>query len=217
MIVTIEGPSAAGKTTWCRLHCPKGFVEGAQENISAPDLYSDPEEVAQFWVNFNIGRWHAALGIESERGIAVCDGDPFGLCFSWAVWKAGAIPGRLFEIEQPLYRRAIEERRLGFADAVIWFDAPLEELRQRAKSDTTRRRKRHELYLRMIPRMKTWADARQQALPGTVRVRPDDFRAEDLENIAALARRYDPAIVDEMIKALDAGDSFSKTAGANSI
>lgn|ERR1700675_246849 len=217
MIVAMEGPSAVGKTTWCRLHCPKGFVEAAPENIPAPDLYADPKEVAQFWVNFNIRRWHAALEMEREQGIAVCDGDPFGLCFSWAVWKAGAIPGMLFEIELPLYRRAIEERRLGFADAVIWFDAPLEELRQRAKSDTTRRRKRHELYLKMIPWMKAWADARQQALPGTVRACPDDFRVEDLANEPALARRYDPAVLDEMMKALDAGDSYSKTAGASSI
>src|ERR1700683_1134349 len=38
MIVAIEGPSAAGKTTWCRTHSPEGFVEPAPENVDGPDL-----------------------------------------------------------------------------------------------------------------------------------------------------------------------------------
>jgi hypothetical protein len=202
MIIAIEGPSAAGKTTWCRSYCPAGFVAAAPEKIEAPSLFADPREVAEFWVNFNIERWQNALRLERERGIAFCDGDPFELRFSWAAWKAEEIPSTLFKIELPLYRRAIEEKRLGFADLVACLDAPIEELRRRAKADETRRRKRHELYLRMIPWMNAWAGAREQVLPGAVRALTEESFMEDFARPPALARRYDVTVIDAMIKAL---------------
>ena len=151
MIVVIEGPSAVGKTTWCRTHFPGGFLEEALSDIAAPDLYSDSNEVARFWVDFALQNWQRALVLESEKGIAICDGDPFHLYFSWALWKTGALDGKLFALESELYRKAIEEKRLGFADYILWLDAPLAELRLRARADTTRRRKRNEIYLALVP------------------------------------------------------------------
>jgi hypothetical protein len=203
MIVVMEGPSAAGKTTWCRAHCPERLAETASENLDAPDLYSGPFEVAGFWVDFNGKQWQAALQIEREKGIAICDGDPFHLYFSWSAWKAGSLAGSLFDAELPLYRRAIEDRRIGFADLVLWREVPLEELRRRARSDSTRRRRRHELYLRMIPWMKAWFAAREQVLPGAVRPWFDQFRLEDFCSAPAGPRRYDPAALDQMTAALN--------------
>lgn len=203
MIVVIEGPSGAGKTTWCRAHCPERLAENASENLDAPDLYSDPLEVARFWIEFNGKQWQAALQIEKEKGMAVCDGDPFHLYFSWALWKAEVLARNLFDAELPLYRRAIEDGRIGFADLVLWREAPLEELRRRARSDPTRRRRRHELYLRMIPWMKAWFAAREQVLPGAVRPWSDPFRLEDLRSAPACARRCDPVALDQMTAALN--------------
>lgn len=80
MIVVIEGPSAVGKTTWCRTHLSGAFIEDSPENIDAlSSLHSDPEVAAAFWTNFEIQRWQAALQMEQQNGIAVCDSDPLHL------------------------------------------------------------------------------------------------------------------------------------------
>jgi hypothetical protein len=214
MIVAIEGPSAAGKTTWCRTHSPEGFVEPAPENVEAPDLGAEPSEVAKFWVNFNIRRWQSALRIEQEKGVAICDGDPFHLYFSWALWKSEAIPSTLFETELPLYRQAVEDGRMGFADLVYWREVPLEELRRRASSDTTRRRRRHETYLRLMPWMKLWFETRERLFPGTVGPWPEQLRVQAIAGSAMSAFRYDLKKVDEMIalsRQFDSGTASALT------
>jgi hypothetical protein len=203
MIVVMEGPSAAGKTTWCRTHCPELLAENASENLDAPDLCDDSLKVARFWAEFNAKQWQAASQIEKEKGIAVCDGDPLHLYFSWSLWKAGALARDLFDAELPLYRRAVEERRMGFTDRILWREAPLEELRRRAKSDSTRRRRRHELYLSLIPWMRTWFAAREKVLPGVVREWSERFRLENVRSFHASPRRYDVAAFDQMIKAIE--------------
>ncbi len=195
MIVAIEGPSAAGKTTWCRTHCPHRWVEEAPYHIVAPDLFADPADVARFWVNHNSTSWQRALEIERERGIAVCDGDPFHLYFAWALWKSGALERTLFDLERELYREAFQQQRMGFVDVVLWLEAPEDELRRRAQADTLRRRKRHEIYLALVPWMKAWFDARERLLPGSVRALKGDFRWEDLAG-AESAQRYDIELVD---------------------
>lgn len=202
MIIAIEGPSAAGKTRWSRAHCPQNLIEEASKDIVAPDLYADPLVVAEFWVNHNISRWQNARHIERERGVALCDSEPFNLRFSWSAWKAGIIDRALFDIEFPLYRRAVEDRKMGFADITLWMDAPLNVLRQRAADDATRRRKRHETYLRMIPWMRAWVEAKNLVLPGSLREWSESTRLEDLTAGAISRRRYDAAVVDEMIERL---------------
>jgi hypothetical protein len=139
------------------------------------------------------------LQIEKQNGIACCDGDPLHLYFSWALWKAGSLSRNLFDVELPLYGRAIEEGRIGFADLVLWHEAPLEELRRRAKSDSTRRRRRHELYLSMIPWMKTWFAAREWVLHGTVRELSHQFHIEDLRALPLWSCRYDSTVLDAMV------------------
>jgi hypothetical protein len=198
MIVAIEGPSAAGKTTWCRTHFPGGFVEEAVDDIAAPDLYADPNQVARFWVNFAVQNWQRALELESANGIAVCDGDPFHLCYSWAVWKSGALTNTLFEVESELYRSAFEQKHIGFADYVLWLGVPTEELRRRAKSDPTRRRKRHEMYLGLVPWMKAWYEAREQFLPGTVRSLLNTLSVRDLPG-GFSPSRHDTQIFDQLL------------------
>jgi hypothetical protein len=180
MIVAIEGASAAGKTTWCRLHFPDQHVPETPENIFAPDLFADPAAVGKFWVNHAIENWQNALALEIEHGIAVCDGDPFHLYYSWALWKSGAVTSDLFEIESILYRDALHQQQIGFVDYVLWLDVPIEELRRRARSDFTRRRKRHEMYLSIVPWMKSWFGVRESVLPGTVQLLREGLRPEEL-------------------------------------
>jgi hypothetical protein len=201
MLVAIEGLSAAGKTTWCRSHFPHTHVEEAAENIAAPDLYADPAEVGRFWVNHAAANWRRALALEREHGIAVCDGDPFHLYYSWALWKSGALSKTLFEIESALYQNAFEKKQIGFVGHVLWLEAPVGELRRRAQADTTRRRKRHEMYLALVPWMKAWFQEREQILPGTVRALTEGLQVEELSS-GSVPQRYDAVLMDEMIERL---------------
>jgi hypothetical protein len=203
MIVVLEGPSAVGKTTWCRTHAPR-YVQGAPSTLDAPDLFADPIDVANFWVPFNSGLWESALQIERREGHAVCDSDPLHLYFSFSLWKAGAMDRRLFDAEVPLYRHAMARHRVGFADVVLWHCAPLEELRRRAKADVQHPRRRHELYVSLIPWMKLWFEARARALPGSLGGWPQiqGFEPERVGNGRTVSRRYDVATFDRMIRDL---------------
>ena len=203
MILAIEGPSAVGKTTWCRAHFPECLVPEAPEDLDAPNhRRCEPAAVAGFWVNYNIEAWQTALRLERETGIAVCDSDPLHLYYSWALWKSGAIGAALFEIELGLYRRALEQGRLGFANLILMLDAPVAELRRRAQADATRLRRQHETHLDLIPWMRTWFHARERVLPGSVRQWTDDLRVVDLVTSPPLNRRYDPGVLDGMMEAL---------------
>jgi hypothetical protein len=197
MIVAIEGASAAGKTTLCRRFFPD-HVSEAPETIAAPDLFADPAEVGHFWVSHAIKNWQKALTLEREDGIAVCDGDPFHLYYSWALWKSGALTPELFDIESALYRDAFRKQQIGFVDHVLWLDVPVDELRRRAQADSTRHRKRHELYLALVPWMKSWFQTREALLPGTVHALHEGFRIEQLKP-ALSAYRYDTQLMDRML------------------
>jgi len=181
------------------------LVEAAAEKIRVPDLYEDAAEVARFWIEFNAGLWQKALQVEKREGLAVCDTDPLHLYFSWSLWKAGALPKKLFDAEVPLYRRAMEQGRIGFADVVLWREAPVDELRMRAKLDPNRRRRRHKLYLSLIPWMRAWFDARTHIFPGTVRPWLELLDSEDLRvATAAASHRYDLNAFDAMLSDLSA-------------
>jgi hypothetical protein len=201
MIVAIEGPSAAGKTTWCRSHFPHNCVQEAPADIAAPDLFDDPREVAGFWVNYAVENWRRALALEQEHGLAVCDGDPFHLYYSWALWKSGALAETLFQVESELYRSAFQNEQIGFVDYVLWLEAPVDELRHRARNDHTRRRKRHEMYLALVPWMKAWFQERERVLPGSVHELRNGLAVEGLGDGKVL-RRYDTSAMDRMLEGL---------------
>jgi hypothetical protein len=202
MIVAIEGASAAGKTTWCRLHCPDVCVPETPENIAAPDLYDDPAVVARFWVEHACANWQYALAVEREHGLAVCDGDPFHLYFAWALRQVGELDGRLFTIERELYRSALLQQRIGLVDRVFWLEVEAEELRRRAADDHSRRRKRHELYLRLVPWMKAWYAVREELAPSSVRPLDTDLCIEELKASVSVDR-YNLALFDRWIAAAE--------------
>jgi len=201
MIVAIEGASAAGKTTWCRTHAPHTHVPEPQEDIAAPDLFADPSNVARFWVTRAVERWQSALNIEREHGVAICDGDPLKLYYSWALWKCGVLSSQLFDIESGLYTEVIAKQQIGFVDAVLWLETPIDELRRRKQADSTRRRRRHEMHLSLVPWMKVWFEARERVLPATVSTLKIDHRLEAIP-ASSSQRRYDPGVLRELTVSL---------------
>jgi hypothetical protein len=111
----------------------------------------------------------------------------------------------LFEIESSLYRDEFHKQRIGFVDHVLWLDVPIGELRHRAQLDSTRRRKRHELYLGLIPWMKRWFATRETVLPGTVHALSEELRIEELQ-LAVASYRYDTRVLDELLASLVVAD-----------
>lgn len=69
VIVAVEGPSAAGKTTWCRKQ-PWPVVAEYVPTGGEPDG-SDQDRQAAYWVEVNSGRWQQALELEDQRAVVL--------------------------------------------------------------------------------------------------------------------------------------------------
>lgn len=95
VIVAVEGPSAAGKTTWCRQHASALVEEYAPTGVE-PDG-TDAADQAAYWIRVNSGRWRTALDLEARSGTVICDSDPLKLRYSWCLSRIGAAPWSRFE------------------------------------------------------------------------------------------------------------------------
>ncbi|MEU4561796.1 hypothetical protein AB0F72_25720 [Actinoplanes sp. NPDC023936] len=158
MIVVVTGPSAAGKTTWCRRHFPADTVP---EHVPSPeDLPGpDPADQAAFWCEVSNRRWLRAERHERRSGLAVCDDDPLKLHYTWSLARIGALSWRHWQAEVDAHRGAVAAGRLGFADLVL-VSAPAEdELRRRRDADPARRRRNFDLHVRLAEPLRQWYQA----------------------------------------------------------
>jgi hypothetical protein len=128
MIVVVEGPSAAGKTTWCTQHAPLWLPEPGRWSI---------EEILQY----QVGRWRQAVAADDRGDTIVLDGDPFKLYFDWALWRAGASSEAEWKAAVAAARRSVAAGDLGLADLILYSDPGVDELRRRKESDRTRSRR----------------------------------------------------------------------------
>ncbi|GAB3840184.1 hypothetical protein ACFPIJ_34020 [Dactylosporangium cerinum] len=200
MIVAVTGPSAAGKTTWCRRHHPENLVAEYAPTGAEPDD-GDLSAQAAFWSAVNCRRWQAAVARERASGLAVCDDDPLKLHYSWSLVRIGAASPELWTFEVAANRAAIAAGRLGFADVVLVSLPSVEELRRRRDGDPTRQRRNFALHVRLAEPLREWYQALELAAPGRVRWElPSDGLPAVLP--AARADRYDPAVFDALIAAL---------------
>jgi len=153
----VEGPSAAGKTSWVsrfdtRIAIPEtGRVE--------PPPALSPEGRADFWVDKNCPRWAAAIEVERVYGAAICDTDPLKLHYDYSLARAGAGSWEQFELSQARCRDAMERRHLGIADIVLVSLPDDTTLERHWRSDTTRSRRNFELHRRLTPAIRDWYDA----------------------------------------------------------
>ena len=131
MIVVVEGPSAAGKTTWCPQHAPAAVEEYAPTGAEPDD--SDLSAQAGYWTAVNSRRWAQARALEARTGIAVCDSAPVKLHYSWSLSRIGATPRARFEHELAQTRRAFATGALGLADLVLVSIPPPATLRKRPR------------------------------------------------------------------------------------
>ncbi len=206
MIVVVEGISAAGKTTYSRQVAERQCIPEFEPMAPQPSAEAPVVEHAEFWVAHNIRRFKAAIEAEQEHGFALCDTDPLKSHFDWCRARAGQIPMDMFDCARPLIRRAIEERRLGFADRYLVKHIEPERARAQKQGDKTRSRRRFEMHLSLQPHLIDWFEALSQVLPGQVKFdwpAPDDLLRE-LESKAPEEnpRRFDVSVFDQLVECL---------------
>lgn len=166
MIVAVEGPSAAGKTTWCRAAATE-FVAEYVPTGNEPDG-RDPEAQARYWTGVNGDRWSQAIALERRAGVVLCDSDPLKLHYSWCLARIGEASATRFLAELGAVREAMRRRQIGFADAVFLTLPEEGVLRRQKNSDATRPRRTFELHVRLRGPLEEWYRTLDHLRPGSV-------------------------------------------------
>jgi hypothetical protein len=164
VIICLEGPSAAGKTTLARA---LGAVHGAAVVPELDATGAPPPERAEPWfAERHAGRWMHALKLASTAPLVVMDCDPLkGLWYNW-MHAADGWPG--VDVVEPLYRARIERGELGFPARYVYLDASEAQLRRRRADDPTRQRRGFEKNVRTLVAQRRYFAALDSADPGRV-------------------------------------------------
>ena len=210
MIIVIEGPSAAGKTTWCRRFAWDQMIpeRSEREGAMAPDEASDPVGCARYWVGNNAGRWSTAQKTAAERGWVACDTDPFKLHYSWTLWTTGVGARAYWIAAKEFCREAFGAERLGIADLVFYAGVDDATLRAQKAEDLTRTRSRHELHVRLAPALRRWYEAIDRLQPGRVQfLLPPAGMTGEILACGPRAERTGVVIFDRLMVELERGET----------
>ena len=171
MIVVVEGPSAAGKTTWTARHCDPAVVVAettAAEAAAAPDQRADPRAAAEFWARRGSARWEQAQRIEAASGVAVCDSDPFKLHYAWTLWRTGHATLDDWTCALEASRRVFDAGRLGLADLILVTIPDTTTLSRHRARDRSRRRRNFDLHVQLAGALAEWYRAVERLDPARV-------------------------------------------------
>jgi hypothetical protein len=167
VIIVVEGPSGAGKTTWCRRHGGDDAVlESLPDRTTVP---TDEEAAAWFWVERNVARWNEVLERERRKGMVIVDTDPFKLHYAWTLWRTGRTSEREWQLQRDGARDAFGADRYGLADLFLVADVDDATLRKRRDADATRTRRNFETHARLRDSLLRWYSAIDALDPGRVR------------------------------------------------
>ena len=202
MIVGVEGPSAAGKTTWCRRVADR-FV-GEYEPTGREPVGDDLEVQARYWTKINADRWSEAIEVERMDGLALCDSDPLKLHYSWCLARIGAAPRSRFSQEHREVRRAMRQQRLGFVDAVVVGLPDEGTLRIQKDGDKTRTRSSFDLHLLLRTPLEEWYRGIDALDPGRVSWGFPTALPDDFTSVGPRRDRYDVELLDALIQGLPA-------------
>ena len=165
MIIVVEGVSAAGKTHWCERHA----------SIVVPELppmvppNGDAVAVARFWTEACCRRWQEAVKGEQTIGSAYCDTDPLKLHYPWCLWQLGFAKRETWCAAVAETRAAIEDKSMGFADAVVFLEPDFDVVRRQKEADPNRQRRNFETHLQIGPALRKWYEFLERLSPGRVR------------------------------------------------
>ncbi|GGQ66193.1 hypothetical protein [Couchioplanes azureus] len=164
MIVVVEGPTAAGKTSWCRRYAGRYVAEHRVTGREPADAVA----LARHWVRAGVQRWSAALELEREEDVAFCDTDPVKLHYAWGMAALGLAPRAQFDRELAVTREAFRSGRLGFADATLVSLPDTATLQRRRDDDQTRRRRNFAAHVQLREPLQHWYAALESLSPGRV-------------------------------------------------
>lgn len=167
VIIAVEGPSAAGKTTWCSAHGTERVVAETGRIEQPPELSDDG--LARFWNDLNCRRWATAIEVETDYGLAVCDTDPLKLHYDYCLARVGAASWDRFEAGVAVAAEAVASGTLGIADIVLVNIPDDEALQRQRASDPTRSRRNFDVHRRLGPALRDWYEVLDRLDPGRVR------------------------------------------------
>jgi hypothetical protein len=166
VIIVVEGPSGAGKTTWCRAHAgANALVEALPDHATVP---TEPHAAAKFWVERNVAQWQDVLECEARDGLVVVDTDPFKLHYVWTLFKAGQASERQWTMQRDVAREAFASGRQALADLFLVSDIDDATLRARRDADPTRTRRNFERHVRLRDALLRWYRAIDRLESGRV-------------------------------------------------
>jgi thymidylate kinase len=193
VIVVVEGPSAAGKTTWCERH--------ARNWLPEPGRWPMDRIIA-----YQVDRWRRAVAADARGGIVVLDGDPFKLYYPWAAWRGGESTASQWDAAVDAARERFVAGDHGLADLVLYADPGEDELRRRKGADHTRSRRNFERHTRMRDDFRRWYESLDRLDPDRVVWRhPSDGLTDELLAVGRRASRSDPGLFDRLLAGLPAG------------
>ncbi len=203
MIIVVEGPSGAGKTTWCLTHGrTNALLESLPDHATVP---TEPHAAARFWVDRNVARWHEVLEREARGGLVVVDTDPFKLHYVWSLWRTGQTTKLEWELQRDAARDAFAEGRYGLADVIVVADVDEATLRARRAADATRSRRNFEIHVRLREATLAWYRTIDGLEPGRVVFGlPASGITPDLLAKGKRARRSGLDLFDQLMRGLAA-------------
>ena len=166
MSVVVEGPSGAGKTTWCRTHGgANALLEALPDHATVP---TEPEAAARFWVERNVARWQEVLAREARDGLVVVDTDPFKLHFVWTLFRTGQVNEVEWTSQRDAARDAFASGHYALADVFLVSDVDDATLRARRDADPSRTRRNFERHVLLRDSLLRWYSAIDRLEPGRV-------------------------------------------------
>jgi hypothetical protein len=166
VIIVVEGPSGAGKTTWCRTHAgPNVLLEALPDHATVP---TEPHAAARFWVERNVARWEEVLAREARDGLVVVDTDPFKLHFVWTLFRTGQVSEVEWTMQRDVARDAFAVGRYALADVFLVANVDDATLRARRDADPSRARRNFERHVLLRDALLRWYSAIDRIEPGRV-------------------------------------------------
>jgi hypothetical protein len=159
MLIVVEGPSAVGKTTLLEL-VPADRVIGEEALLVPPG--TDSLGSLPYAVESSVRRWERLLEAEARHGRAYADSDPLKLYYDFARTAVGELDRGVYDAGWRLMARAMDERRISFADRVVFIYASRGTLAKRRAADATRRRGKFALHVRLAPAIEAYYAALEQ-------------------------------------------------------
>lgn len=196
----MEGPSAAGKTTWCRRVTDQFVAEYAPTGCEPND--SDPQAQGRYWTEVNAQRWSKAMDLENTLGQALCDSDPLKLHYSWCLYRIGAAPRARFTHEYQQVRQAMRRRQLGFADAVLVTIPDEATLRRQKEGDATRTRRSFDLHVQLRTPLQEWYRVLAELSPERIAWELPQTWHRPFADVPVRAERYNVELLDNLIRHL---------------